>query len=153
MVEFLQYIKFTPEVLRNGWLLQLDTQMKVSIGMVGVKWYRKRSSKNPSRYFYTSMCYETCDSWKYVQNVTYDVQWVRWEARIIAFGFRSSRKKTFTMPLQRLRRHRWVGTLRAPVKFPYAFPSSPMTLLLLHDGESTETAEFYVLGCRFGRHT
>ncbi|XGW35820.1 hypothetical protein V3C99_019196 [Haemonchus contortus] len=46
MNEQSQYIKLTREVLRDGWLPYLNTQVKVSSGVVSVKWYRKTSSKN-----------------------------------------------------------------------------------------------------------
>ena len=41
-----QYIKFTRETPREGWLPFLNTQIKISHGVYGVKWYRKNSSKN-----------------------------------------------------------------------------------------------------------
>ncbi|VDL64221.1 unnamed protein product [Nippostrongylus brasiliensis] len=41
-----QYIRLTRETPSNGWLPYLNTQVKVSDGMVSVKWYRKGSSKN-----------------------------------------------------------------------------------------------------------
>uniref|UniRef100_A0A7I4YFD5 Reverse transcriptase domain-containing protein n=1 Tax=Haemonchus contortus TaxID=6289 RepID=A0A7I4YFD5_HAECO len=46
MNEQSQYIKLTREVPRDGWLPYLNTQVKVSSGVVSVKWYRKTSSKN-----------------------------------------------------------------------------------------------------------
>ena len=41
-----QYIKFTREKPRDGWLPYLNAQVKLSDGIVRVKWYRKESSKN-----------------------------------------------------------------------------------------------------------
>ena len=41
-----QYIKLTRETPQNGWLSYLNTQVKLSNGIVNVKWYRKGSSKN-----------------------------------------------------------------------------------------------------------
>ena len=41
-----QYIKFTREKPRNGWLPYLNTQLMLSDGNVCVKWYRKEHSKN-----------------------------------------------------------------------------------------------------------
>ena len=41
-----QYIKLTRETPREGWLPFLNTQLKLSNGMIHVKWYRKESSKN-----------------------------------------------------------------------------------------------------------
>ncbi|EYC04549.1 hypothetical protein Y032_0087g2074 [Ancylostoma ceylanicum] len=41
-----QYIRLTRETPREGWLPYLNTQLKVSNGVVHVKWYRKESSKN-----------------------------------------------------------------------------------------------------------
>uniref|UniRef100_A0A7I4YVD9 Reverse transcriptase domain-containing protein n=1 Tax=Haemonchus contortus TaxID=6289 RepID=A0A7I4YVD9_HAECO len=46
MNEQSQYIKLTREVPRDGWLPYLNTQVKVSSGVVSVKWYRKATSKN-----------------------------------------------------------------------------------------------------------
>ncbi|XGW33623.1 hypothetical protein V3C99_017772, partial [Haemonchus contortus] len=40
------YITLTREIPQDGWLPYLNTQIKVSSGVVHVKWYRKRSSKN-----------------------------------------------------------------------------------------------------------
>ncbi|EYC06837.1 hypothetical protein Y032_0073g732 [Ancylostoma ceylanicum] len=41
-----QYIKLTRETPRNGWLPYLNTQVKLSRGIVDAKWYRKETSKN-----------------------------------------------------------------------------------------------------------
>ncbi|EYC27722.1 hypothetical protein Y032_0008g148 [Ancylostoma ceylanicum] len=41
-----QYIRLTRETPRDGWLPYLNTQIKVSDGILHVKWYRKESSKN-----------------------------------------------------------------------------------------------------------
>ena len=41
-----QYITFTRERPRNGWLPYLNTQLMHSHGILHVKWYRKESSKN-----------------------------------------------------------------------------------------------------------
>ena len=41
-----QYIKLTRETPQNGWSPYLNTQVKLSNGIVSVKWYRKGSSKN-----------------------------------------------------------------------------------------------------------
>ncbi|EYB88719.1 hypothetical protein Y032_0242g3412 [Ancylostoma ceylanicum] len=41
-----QYIRLTRETPRDGWLPYLNTQMKLSNGVMHVKWYRKESSKN-----------------------------------------------------------------------------------------------------------
>ncbi|EYC07870.1 hypothetical protein Y032_0068g178 [Ancylostoma ceylanicum] len=41
-----QYIKLTRETPRQGWLPFLNKQLKLSKGMVHVKWYRKESCKN-----------------------------------------------------------------------------------------------------------
>ncbi|EYC01492.1 hypothetical protein Y032_0106g3723 [Ancylostoma ceylanicum] len=41
-----QYITLTRETPRCGWLPYLNTQVKLSNGMLNVKWYRKESSKN-----------------------------------------------------------------------------------------------------------
>ena len=41
-----QYITFTRERPRNGWLPYLNTQLMHSHGTLHVKWYRKESSKN-----------------------------------------------------------------------------------------------------------
>uniref|UniRef100_A0A7I4YX19 Reverse transcriptase domain-containing protein n=1 Tax=Haemonchus contortus TaxID=6289 RepID=A0A7I4YX19_HAECO len=46
MNEQSQYIRLTREIPKDGWLPYLNTQIKVSSGIVHVKWYRKRSSKN-----------------------------------------------------------------------------------------------------------
>ncbi|XGW19729.1 hypothetical protein V3C99_003515 [Haemonchus contortus] len=46
MNEQSQYIKLTREIPHNGWLPYLNTQVKVSSGVVSVKWYRKATSKN-----------------------------------------------------------------------------------------------------------
>ncbi|XGW14738.1 hypothetical protein V3C99_000757, partial [Haemonchus contortus] len=40
------YIRLTREVPQDGWLPYLNTQINVSSGIVHVKWYRKRISKN-----------------------------------------------------------------------------------------------------------
>ncbi|EYC26999.1 hypothetical protein Y032_0009g466 [Ancylostoma ceylanicum] len=41
-----QYIRLTRETPRDGWLSYLNTQIKLSNGIMHVKWYRKESSKN-----------------------------------------------------------------------------------------------------------
>ncbi|EYB81249.1 hypothetical protein Y032_0388g490 [Ancylostoma ceylanicum] len=41
-----QYIRLTRETPRDGWLPYLNTQIKVSDGILHVKWYQKESSKN-----------------------------------------------------------------------------------------------------------
>ena len=41
-----QYIKLTREAPENGWLPYLNAQVKLSKGIVSVKWFRKESSKN-----------------------------------------------------------------------------------------------------------
>ncbi|EYC27367.1 hypothetical protein Y032_0009g677 [Ancylostoma ceylanicum] len=41
-----QYIKFTRETPKNGWLPYLNTKVKLSNGIFQMKWYRKESSKN-----------------------------------------------------------------------------------------------------------
>ncbi|EYC22539.1 hypothetical protein Y032_0017g3411 [Ancylostoma ceylanicum] len=41
-----QYIRLTRETPRKGWLPFLNTQLRLSNGMVQVKWFRKESSKN-----------------------------------------------------------------------------------------------------------
>ncbi|EYC21311.1 hypothetical protein Y032_0019g3745 [Ancylostoma ceylanicum] len=41
-----QYIKLARETPHEGWLPFLNTQLKISNGMVHVKWYRKESCKN-----------------------------------------------------------------------------------------------------------
>ena len=41
-----QYIRLTRETPRDGWLSYLNTQMKLSNGIMHVKWYRNESSKN-----------------------------------------------------------------------------------------------------------
>lgn len=46
MNEQSSYIKLTREVPRDGWLPYLNTQVKVSQGIISVKWFRKSSSKN-----------------------------------------------------------------------------------------------------------
>ncbi|XGW13260.1 hypothetical protein V3C99_013695 [Haemonchus contortus] len=40
------YIRLTREIPQDGWIPYLNTQIKVSSGVVHAKWYRKRSSKN-----------------------------------------------------------------------------------------------------------
>ena len=41
-----QYIKLTREIPHDGWLPYLNAQVKLSNGIVSMKWYRKESSKN-----------------------------------------------------------------------------------------------------------
>ncbi|EYB97663.1 hypothetical protein Y032_0139g2150 [Ancylostoma ceylanicum] len=41
-----QYIRLTRETPQEGWLPYLNTQLKLSKGMVQFKWYRKESSRN-----------------------------------------------------------------------------------------------------------
>ncbi|EYB87797.1 hypothetical protein Y032_0257g408 [Ancylostoma ceylanicum] len=41
-----QYIRLTRESPHNGWLPYLNTQVKLSKGIVTIKWYRKETSKN-----------------------------------------------------------------------------------------------------------
>ena len=41
-----QYIRFTREEPHDGWLPYLNTQLMLTNGMVHVKWYRKKSSRN-----------------------------------------------------------------------------------------------------------
>ena len=41
-----QYIKLTRETPHDGWLPYLNAQVRLSNGIVSMKWYRKDSSKN-----------------------------------------------------------------------------------------------------------
>ena len=40
-----QYIRFTREPPQNGWLPYLNTQIKLTNGIIRVKWFRKQNSK------------------------------------------------------------------------------------------------------------
>ena len=41
-----QYMKFTRQQPKDGWLPYLNVQFKLFNGLASVKWYRKKSSKN-----------------------------------------------------------------------------------------------------------
>ncbi|EYC37596.1 hypothetical protein Y032_0777g2278 [Ancylostoma ceylanicum] len=100
-----QYIRHTRETTRNGWLPYLNTQVKLSKGIVSVKWYRKETSKNIL--IHANSAHPTAMKRAVVRNMfktaveicTGEVE--RSESRIIAF--RIARSNGYSIPQRKPR--------------------------------------------------